>query len=263
MIKGRTLRWLKASGWIIILFFLFPGCTHKDANRAQGFIEGEFVYVASPFAGELKELQAQKGRQVKAGDPLFTLESTPEKAARDEALAALNLSEKELERQKKLFNTPGAAAEQDFDRARSKRDQDRERLTQVEWNYTQKRQTAPKAGLVFDTLYREGEWVPAGRPVIALLPPQNIKVRAFVPEPRIGALHIRDKVKVHVDGLRKPLDATVSFISPKAEFTPPVIYSKESRSKLVFMVEAVFEPVTAADLHPGQPVDVEFGIESK
>jgi HlyD family secretion protein len=94
--------------------------------------------------------------------------------------------------------------------------------------------------------------------VISLLPPLNIKVRAFVPESRIGAIHVGDGVRVRVDGVAEPIVGKVSFISPQAEYTPPVIYSQETRGKLVFMIEAVFEPAVAAKLHPGQPVDVEF-----
>ncbi|MBA3753426.1 MAG: secretion protein HlyD, partial [Nitrospira sp.] len=68
-------------------------------------------------------------------------------------------------------------------------------------------------------------------------------------------------VRVSVDSVREPFIGTVSYISPKAEYTPPVIYSQESRAKLVFMVEAVFAPDVAAGLHPGQPVDVQFGSD--
>jgi HlyD family secretion protein len=116
--------------------------------------------------------------------------------------------------------------------------------------------------LVYDTLYRQGEWVAAGKPVVALLPPQNIKVRAFVPETRVGSIHYGDEVRVAVDGVRDPFIGKISYISPHAEYTPPVIYSRESRDKLVFMVEAVFDPATAAKLHPGQPVDVQFESKS-
>ncbi|HTK88491.1 MAG TPA: HlyD family efflux transporter periplasmic adaptor subunit, partial [Nitrospiraceae bacterium] len=132
-------------------------------------------------------------------------------------------------------------------------------LTKAEWDLSQKHQIAPQAGLVFDTLYREGEWVPAGRPVVVLLPPQNIKVRAFVSENRIGRIHPGDRIRVSVDGVQEPFIGTVSYISPHAEYTPPVIYSQESRSKLVFMIEAVFDPQTSVNLHPGQPVDVRLG----
>jgi HlyD family secretion protein len=132
-------------------------------------------------------------------------------------------------------------------------------LAKADWDLSQKRQAAPQAGEVFDTLYREGEWVAAGRPVVVLLPPRNIKVRAFVPETRIGAIQPGDRVLVTVDGVAAPFIGKVSFISPQAEYTPPVIYSRESRSKLVFMIEAIFDNQTAAKLHPGQPVDVRFG----
>jgi HlyD family secretion protein len=263
--------------------------------------------------------------QVKAGDLLFALDSTPEQAARDEAerrlaqaranvedvkkgkrpseidaiaaqlkqaRAALTLAEKEFARQENLTRTPGATAELEFLRARSMRDQARQRVAQLEadlttarlgsrsdlitaaeanlraveaalikaeWDLSQKRQTSPQAGLVLDTLYREGEWIPAGRPVVALLPPQNIKVRAFVPETRIGSIHPGDSIRVSVDGVAGPFIGTIRYIPPQAEYTPPVIYSQESRSKLVFMIEAVFDPETSVNLHPGQPVDVHFG----
>ncbi len=95
--------------------------------------------------------------------------------------------------------------------------------------------------------------------MVVLLPPQNIKVRAFVPETRIATIHRGDRVEVFVDGVKEPFVGKVSYISPRAEYTPPVIYSQESRSKLVFMIESVFDPTIAKKLHPGQPVDAKFG----
>jgi HlyD family secretion protein len=87
-------------------------------------------------------------------------------------------------------------------------------------------------------------------------------VRAFVPETRVGSIHYGDDERVAVDGVRDPFIGKVSYISPHAEYTPPVIYSRESRDKLVFMGEAMFDPATAAKLHPGQPVDVQFESKS-
>ena len=303
--------------------FLFA-CERSPSDRVQGYVEGEFVYIASPFAGALESLSVQRGRQVRAGDALFALERGAEKAARDEAerrlgqalanvedakkgkrpseidslkaqlkqaQAALRLSTREIVRQEGLSQVPGAAVELEVDRARAARDQDRQRVAQLQadldtavlgwrsdqviaaeaevrareaalaradWEFAQKHQQAPKSGLVFDTLYREGEWVPAGRPVVVLLPPENIKVRAFVSETRVGTIRPGDNVQVAVDGVPKPFMGKVSYISPRAEYTPPVIYSQESRDKLVFMVEVVFAPESAANLNPGQPVDVRF-----
>src|SRR6266508_172615 len=251
---------MRAAGGLILLLFL-GSCSDPPKNRFQGYVEGEFVYVASPLAGTLESLHVRRGDQVKAGDPLFALDETPEKAACEQIEAALVLSEAEYARQDKLFRT-GVAASQDLDRARSTRDQDQQRLTQAEWNFSQKQQAAPQAGLVYDTLYRQGEWVAAGKPVVALLPPQNIKVRAFVPETRVGSIHYGEEVRVAVDGVPDPFIGKVSYILPLTEYTPPVIYSRETRDKLVFMVEAVFDPASAAKLHPGQPVDVQFESRS-
>lgn len=253
-------RQLAGAAGAFMVLFLIGSCSHPPSNRVQGYVEGEFVYVASPLAGTLESLHVRRGAEVKAGAPLFALDETMEKAARDQAQAALVLSEAEFARQEKLFRM-GPAAAQDYDRARSARDQDRQRLTQAEWNFARKRQSAPQSGLVYDTLFREGEWVAAGKPVVALLPPQNIKVRTFVPETWLGAIHPGDRVQVFVDGAKELFAGKVSYISPRAEYTPPVIYSKESRQKLVYMIEVLFDSDTAAPLHPGQPVDVEF--ESK
>src|SRR5438067_11253840 len=253
---GQDRQLVRVAGALILLLLL-GSCSDRPNDRFQGYVEVEFVYVMSPLAGQLETLSVQRGQQVTAGQPLFSLDETAEKAARDQAQAALALSEAEYARQEQLVRR-GPASVQDFDRARSTRDQDRQRLAQAEWNFDQKKQAAPQSGLVYDTLFRQGEWVPAGKPVVVLLPPPNIKVRAFVPETRVGSIHYDDPVHVMVDGVQNPFVGKVSYISPRAEYTPPVIYSRESRSKLVFMVESVFDPQVAANLHPGQPVDVEF-----
>jgi HlyD family secretion protein len=249
---------LRLSGAITLLGLL-TSCSHPERIRVQGYVEGEFVYVSSQLAGPLQSLNVYRGTEVKAGDPLFTLDRTVEKAALDLAKASLTFSEKDFERQEQLALTPGSAAVRDLQLARDARDQDRQRLAQAEWNFTNKQQTAPQAGLVFDTLYRVGEWVDAGHPVVVLLPPEDIEVRAFVPETEIGKVHPGDQVEVFIDGVSDPFKGTLRYIFPQAEYTPPVIYSEESRSKLVFMVEVDFDPEIAAKLHPGQPVDVQFG----
>ncbi|TCV86400.1 HlyD family secretion protein [Sulfurirhabdus autotrophica] len=129
-------------------------------------------------------------------------------------------------------------------------------LKQAEWKLAQKSITSPATGLVQDTLYVKGEWVPAGSPVVSLLPPENIKVRFFVTENTLGSLHLSQKVKISCDSCGPAIAAVISYISPQAEYTPPVIYSKENRSKLVFLIEARTSPADAVKLHPGQPVDV-------
>src|SRR5213595_1253216 len=200
---SRLVRTLSGAVFLLLVPFFVSSCSNAPQDRFQGYVEGEFVYVASPLAGQLDSLQVQRGDQVKAGDPLFALDETAEKAALDMARAALVLSEAEFARQEKLLRM-GPAAQQDYDRARSARDQDRQRLAQAEWNFNQKKQAAPQSGLVYDTLFRQGEWVPAGKPVVVLLPPPNIKVRAFVPETRVSSIHYDDPVHVMVDAVQNP-----------------------------------------------------------
>ena len=129
-------------------------------------------------------------------------------------------------------------------------------LDQADWTLGQKAVAAAAAGLVFDTIYREGEWVPAGAPIVRMLPPANVKVRFFVPEPLLGGLSLGRQVSLKVDGAQAEVPAKVTYISTESEYTPPVIYSNETRSKLVFMIEARPDPAQAHNLHPGQPVVV-------
>ena len=125
----------------------------------------------------------------------------------------------------------------------------RAQLAQAEWRLDELSQAAPQAGRVIDTLYRQGEWVAAGAPVVSMLPPDNVKLRFFVPEPQLGAIEIGDQVQVRCDACPPGLLAEISFIAPEAEYTPPVIYSREMRAKLVFMVEA--RPTPARCAPPG------------
>lgn len=129
-------------------------------------------------------------------------------------------------------------------------------LAQADWRVEQKSVAAPKAGLVYDTMYREGEWVAAGNPVVRLLPPQNIKVRFFVPETVLGSLAIGRHVSLHCDGCAADVPATITYVSSEAEYTPPVIYSNDTRGKLIYMIEAHPTPADALKLHPGQPLAV-------
>ena len=133
-----------------------------------------------------------------------------------------------------------------------------ELLVQADWKLAQKSQRAPMAAVVVDTLYTRGEWVQAGAPVVSLLPPENIKVRFFIPEKLLSAIKIGQTVQVACDGCAAPLTAAITFVSPQAEYTAPLIYSKENRASLVFLIEARPKAEDAVKLHPGQPVEVKL-----
>jgi HlyD family secretion protein len=316
----------RLSAWLFFpVLFLLASCNSSPSpDTLHGYVEGEFVYVASPLPGTVT-LTISRGTTVKKGDPLFALENDAERSARDEAgkrlaqakaslqdirkglrpteIAALNaqlqqaksalsLAETEYERQDKLLRT-GAVSRQSLDSARSVRDQQQQLVARIEselqtarlgarsdqvagaeanvkaleavlaraeWELSQKSRKSPETALVYDTLYRSGEWVASGRPVVSLLPPEGIKVRAFVPEGMISRVRINAPATITVDGIRESFIGKVSFISPRAEYTPPVIFSRENRAKLVYLVEVSFPPETAVRLHPGQPVDVRLGL---
>ncbi|MDD3310695.1 HlyD family efflux transporter periplasmic adaptor subunit [Pseudodesulfovibrio sp.] len=311
----------------LVLFTAFSvllalsACSDAPSNRFQGYVEGEYVEVASPIGGTLTGLEVSRGQQVAADAPLFVLDDTFERAAAHEAAHGLQrakdnlanlekgrrpseiatiearlkqattlagLAKIEYERRQKLI-AEQTISQEELDRARSDYNQKyhavreieselttarlggrsdevraaqaevqqaRAKLDQAQWNLDQKSKAAPAAGLVFDTLYRVGEWVAAGRPVVSLLPPANVEVRFFVPETVVGRLAKGWRVLIAVDGETTPVPAEITYISPSAEYTPPVIYSTESRAKLVFMVRAKPTAADAPRLHPGQPVDV-------
>jgi len=129
-------------------------------------------------------------------------------------------------------------------------------VAQKQWQVDRKLVTAPLPGEITEIYYRPGEWVAAGAPVASLLPDARRRVRFFVPETAIATLKPGQKIEAHCDGCPAPIRATIDFIAPQAEYTPPVIYSRGSREKLVFRVEAAAAPEQAPTLRPGLPVDV-------
>jgi HlyD family secretion protein len=262
---------------ILILFaatlaaIFVAGCSRDSSGSFQGYIEGEYVYVASPLGGALTNLAVARGGAVKSGQLLFELERSSEASAVQQAeknlslaKAGLEFSEANYSRRKQLRDGDAAViSAEELDKSRAQRDADSAQgasqqaaLDKAKWAFDQKQQFAPANAFVEDTLYRQGEWVAAGSPVVALLPPENLKVRFFVPQEMLPRIKTGAKVSVTFDGGKKTYEAAVNFISSKAEFTPPVIYNRENRAKLVYMIEAKFSPADAAEVRPGQPVDV-------
>ncbi|TCS38542.1 HlyD family secretion protein [Paucimonas lemoignei] len=145
-----------------------------------------------------------------------------------------------------------AAAQQELQAAQAQ-------LAQVNWRLEQKTQRIPVDAEVADVLYREGELVPVGSPVVSLLAPQYLKARFFVPETMVGKLFLGQEVNLRCDGCGAPIAAKLSFIAREAQYTSPLIYSKENRATLVFLIEARPASKDAARLHPGQPLEVRLG----
>lgn len=296
-------------------------CGSPADRPLQGYVEGEYVRVAAPFAGTLQKLSVARGAEVAAGAPMFSLESENEIAARRQAeqqlqaaearlanlktgkrppevatvaeqlrqtQAARELSAANLRRQEALFKS-GFISKAALDDVRTQLQRDdaavaqlqasvttaklparpdeiraaeadaaaaRDALAQADWRLSQRAVAAPTAAHVSDTYYVVGDWVPAGGVVASLLPPANVKIRFFVPETELGRIKSGQTVNFNCDGCGAAMKATVTFVSDRAEFTPPVLYSKENRAKLVYLVEAKPAADVAARLNAGQPVDV-------
>ena len=175
----------------------------------------------------------------------------------DAARSALDQSRKrvqELEAALRLARQPARVAERAAAEAQARAAS--AALAQQQWRVGETTQAAPAAGLVHDTYFRPGEWVPAGQAVLALLPPERIKVRFYVPETAVAQLKPGAAVQVRCDGCGEAIAARVSQIADQVEYTPPVIYSDTQRAKLVFRVDALPAPEQATRLHPGMPLQV-------
>jgi HlyD family secretion protein len=128
-------------------------------------------------------------------------------------------------------------------------------LEQARWRLSQRSVVSPAGALVADVVAQPGETLAAGAPVVSLLPPENVFVRFFVPEPSLSSVKVGDVVGLACDNCPPDLKGTVSFVSPRAEYTPPFIFSESTRSKFVFLAEARANRGELG-LNPGQPVTV-------
>ena len=318
MPKVSAMRWAACAAFATCVL---TACSEPAQRPLQGYIEGEYVRLAAPFAGTLQQIGVQRGEQVTIGAPVFALENINETAARRQAQAQLDAAQARAEnlrsgrrpaevqtvaeqmrqaqaardlaaanlRRQEALARSGFISKAALDDARTQLKREdaqvasfgaqvttaklparaaeiraaeadveaaREALAQSDWRLGQRAVVAPIAGLVHDTYYVVGYWVAAGAPVASILAPANVKARFFIPEPALGRIKLGQTVQLACDGCGAPITATIAFIADRAEFTPPVLYSKENRAKLVYLVEAKPAPADAARLHPGQPVDV-------
>ena len=167
-----------------------------------------------------------------------------------ESMGLLNAVEAELETAKL------GARVGEIEVARAQLEGAKGELERVEWELGEKRVVSPVKGMVFDTYYEEGEVVPAGKGVLSLLVQEEIWAVFFVPEGLLSRVKLGGEVMVSCDNCEKEFVGKISYISPEAEYTPPVIYSRDRRSKLVYRVEARFREEDSRKLNVGQPVDV-------
>jgi HlyD family secretion protein len=265
---------------LILLLFL-GGCGQSDQHRWLGYAEGDYVFVSAPVAGWVDHMTVNRGDWVQNGTRLFTLDDTHETAERDEAVANINQAEAELAQEqanlaytgKELTRQTGLAHDKagipsTYDQTLESHQASQGRIVQLEGQIRQMQAAFVDAryqlsqrdivslthGRVQDILFFQGEYAPAMTPIVSILPPENIYVRFFVPEQDFAKIHIGQRVAISCDSCKANMTAVVSFIASQEEFTPPIIFSLDSRQQLVFKVEARVKGGLA--LNPGQPVDI-------
>jgi HlyD family secretion protein len=273
---------MNAKPFGLALLLILAGCDKPHEGRWLGYAEGEAAFIAAPQSGWLTDVKIKRGDWVKTGDVLFVLDDTSQAAAHDsaeaqiaeaqgqraQAEANLDLVRRQLERQKGLLAS-AATSRQAYDQAKSAYDaavaqiaaldaseaQAKAGRTGAAYLLAQRQVVALTTGRVQDVYFRQGEYAPAMTAVVSVLPPDNVFVRFFVPEADFAAIKQGQKVTIHCDGCGAGLAATITFIASQHEYTPPVIFSNQSRSQLVFKVEA--RAPGGLKLNPGQPVDVD------
>jgi HlyD family secretion protein len=232
---------------------LLAGCGEANHAGVQGWVEAEMLFVGPDDPGRVETLAVREGDKIEQGAPLFSVDDELQRADVAQITATVTNMQRNMERARELLKT-NAGTQKAYDDAQQALREAEARLNSAKTRLGRRKVASPATGTIQQIYFRPGEMVPAGRPVVALLPPGNVKIRFFVPEATLPSISLNDMVTVRCDGCAPDLAARVSFISRTAEYTPPVIYSLEERAKLVFLIEA--RPQHPENLRVGQPVSV-------
>jgi HlyD family secretion protein len=266
---------------IFVVATLAAACTQHVDDTLQGYGEADYLYLSSQDPGIVGELFVREGDHVSAGAPIFRLdpqrlgyEAQSAAATHAASASAIHTAQANAVLAQRNYDRGATLAAQGF-YPRATLDSDRAALQVANAQLAQARREAaaagaqtglarervsdtdtraPATGTIEEIFQRPGEVVAAGAPIVALLPPQNMKVRFFAPQSWLARLPVGARVSVSCDGCAHPFIGRVSFVAQQPQFTPPVIYSLDQREKLVFLIEARFDEPTT--IRPGAPVDV-------
>jgi HlyD family secretion protein len=236
-----------------IAILALAGCGNGDDHVLQGWVEAELIFVSPDEQGRVETLKVREGDRVQKGDVLFTVDDDLQKADVVVRNTAVINAQQSFDRAKELLKS-AAGTQKTYDDAEAGLRQAKANLDWSQTRLARRNAYSPGEATVEQIYYRPGETVPAGRPVVALLPPSNLKFRFFAPQAVLPEIKYGEIVGISCDGCEARLTAKVSFIARSAEFTPPVIYSQEERAKLVFLIEA--RPEHPEKFRVGQPVTV-------
>jgi HlyD family secretion protein len=244
---------LTGFGAVMLAALVLGGCSKTNDRVLQGWVEAELIFVSPDEQGRVETLKVREGDRVNKGDVLFTVDDDLQKADVVVRNTAVINAQQGFDRAKELLKS-AAGTQKTYDDAEAALRQAKANLDWSQTRLMRRNAYSPGDGTVEQVYYRPGETVPAGRPVVAILPPGNLKLRFFAPQAILPTIKYGDIVDVSCDGCESGLTAKVSFIARSAEYTPPVIYSQEERAKLVFLIEA--RPEHPDKFRVGQPVTV-------
>lgn len=256
MIASRTV----ARALVLLLTTAsLAGCGESKNPGYQGWIEADLIFVSPDEQGRVVKLNVREGDKVEVGMPLYAVDDDLQQANLNQSNATLANAQQAYDRAASLSKT-GSGTQANLDSALAALRVAEAQVNTSQTRLARRRMNAPIAGTIQQIYFREGETVPAQKPVISILPPGNMKVRFYVPEPELPKLKVGEDVRVTCDGCPGDITAKVYFIATMAEYTPPVIYSLDERSKLVYLIQA--RPNKPDSLRVGQPVSVFTGSKT-
>jgi HlyD family secretion protein len=237
----------------LLTALLLAGCNNNKEPLYQGWVEAELIFVGPDEAGRIETLAVREGDNVEKGSLVFTLDAELQMADVAMQEASVKNAQIAYDRAQALLKTT-AGTQKNLDDAEAALRTAQARLNSAQTRLARRKVSSPVTGTVQQIYFRGGELVSAGKPIVALLPPNNLKLRFFVNEATLPKLKLGDPVTVTCDGCETGIAAKITFIARSSEFTPPVIYSLDERSKLVFMIEARTDHPER--LRVGQPVSI-------
>ncbi len=229
------------------------GCNEPRNPGYQGWVEADMIFVSPDESGRVTKLNVREGDEIKTGDQLYSVDDDMQQANLNQNKATLANAQQSYDRALSLSKT-GSGTQATLDAAVSALRVAEAQVVTAQTRLARRIGFAPVNGTVQQIYFREGETVPAQRPMLSIMPPGNMKVRFYVPESDLPKLSIGEEVRVSCDNCPADLTAKIYFLATQAEYTPPVIYSLDERNKLVYLVQA--RPSRPDALRVGQPISV-------
>ena len=244
------------------LRLLRAGSREQDVRQAEAQVRAAEAEVTTVEA-ELKSAQLDLDRfeallQANAGS----------RKQRDDAQSRVDVAR---ERRRAATERVDAAREavgrlragarpEEIDAARARVDSVDAQIATLQKNIADATVIAPLAGVVTQTLIDPGELIARGTPIAVVTDLDHAWANLFVPEPMIPRIALEQAATVVTDAGGAGLPGKVTFISPRAEFTPRNVQTAEERSKLVYRIKVAVDN-RAGTLKQGMPVDAELRVE--